>query len=832
MDAKRNRWLTNAFVAIFSVGFLLLSACGGGGSSSPPPPPPGTTAPSGLSYQTPQAFTVGQAITALNPTVTGTVSSYLVNPALPAGLAVSATTGVISGTPTAITAQAKYTVTASNSGGSTTADITIAVNDVMPSSVSYPSATVALATGVAITPLTPSTAAGGGAIVSWSISPDLPAGLSFKITDGSISGTPTAASAATTYTISAKNSGGQSTFALSLSVQSGALLDLGHNDAIKVLRFDGTRVLSVDIRGHWVLWNYATGASIASGDAACDPAFPCANDFLADFAGQVIAIQTPTGFEMRSSVDGHVVSTITTTATADMWWKLATDGSYVVVGNSAGLKVWSSAGVALLTKPGTYYRGLIFAAAGQMRSVPATQNIVETTSVSTGVSTNTPFNGAFQRWFADGNRFLTWASPNLLTYSAAGVQEDITTVLPAGTLLATGNWFSTYVGTSLSLYKVGASSSPAVTYNLDAGSVLTASGTLFIAQSPNLAQVTVIDLSGATPVKVDQPTPISGGVAYAAVSASQWIYGNSYGVLFDGASSVATPRYLDYGEALSIAGSTARFAIATASGRILHYDAATKTLEGTIQDFSAKVALSADGAVLAALGDTQGGGIPPYDLKAKVYSLPGEGVISTWPSNASDPTPANISLSASGTVLGQVFADLTARADPVTGGGAIWTNAGPCAAVRLSSDGTHIACPASAGQPGTGSSFNTSNATQIFNNGVLTTGLSGIAVGWVDDAHLLVNGFKLDHTGFVPQYNGASIYGPTGNLISAAAIPEIHEMQPLTADTIYAPGLNSILKVSDGTTIWTSADGTRGIGAVVGGNVVFVSGAQVYALPR
>jgi hypothetical protein len=126
MDTRRTRWLTGFFLAPLSIGLLLLSACGGGGDSgSVTPPPAGTPAPTGLSYPTPQVFTVGQAAATVSPTVTGTVSSYSVSPALPAGLALSATSGAISGTPTVMAAQAKYTVTASNSGGAATADITI-----------------------------------------------------------------------------------------------------------------------------------------------------------------------------------------------------------------------------------------------------------------------------------------------------------------------------------------------------------------------------------------------------------------------------------------------------------------------------------------------------------------------------------------------------------------------------------------------------------------------------------------------------------------------------------------------------------------------------------
>jgi hypothetical protein len=109
-----------------------LTGCGGGGGSSttttnPTPTPPSVTPPSGLSYQSPVQGTVGVALTALNPTVTGTVTSYSVSPSFPAGISLSASTGVISGTPTAAAAKATYTVTASNSGGSTTFGLQLTV---------------------------------------------------------------------------------------------------------------------------------------------------------------------------------------------------------------------------------------------------------------------------------------------------------------------------------------------------------------------------------------------------------------------------------------------------------------------------------------------------------------------------------------------------------------------------------------------------------------------------------------------------------------------------------------------------------------------------------
>ena len=58
----------------------------------------------------------------LNP-----VGGYHITPALPAGLVFNSTTGAISGTPTVISPATNYTVTAYNSGGSTSAVVSIAV---------------------------------------------------------------------------------------------------------------------------------------------------------------------------------------------------------------------------------------------------------------------------------------------------------------------------------------------------------------------------------------------------------------------------------------------------------------------------------------------------------------------------------------------------------------------------------------------------------------------------------------------------------------------------------------------------------------------------------
>jgi photosystem II stability/assembly factor-like uncharacterized protein len=93
--------------------------------------------PANLSYSmNPAVYTQGAAIIPNAPSVQGsTPFSYAVNPALPAGLSLNASTGILSGTPSAPSAGASYTVTVSNQAGSATAVLSIAVN---PPSALFP----------------------------------------------------------------------------------------------------------------------------------------------------------------------------------------------------------------------------------------------------------------------------------------------------------------------------------------------------------------------------------------------------------------------------------------------------------------------------------------------------------------------------------------------------------------------------------------------------------------------------------------------------------------------------------------------------------------------
>ena len=146
---------------------------------------------------------VGTPISATTAyTVTGISGTkvFVISPTLPAGLSINTSTGVVSGTPSAASVAANYTVTVSDGATSATAIITIGVSGT--ATLSPSTQTVTGRVGAAITATTAFTSTGLGTRY-FSIAPALPPGLVFSSSTGVLSGTATAARGATTYVVTA-----------------------------------------------------------------------------------------------------------------------------------------------------------------------------------------------------------------------------------------------------------------------------------------------------------------------------------------------------------------------------------------------------------------------------------------------------------------------------------------------------------------------------------------------------------------------------------------------------------------------------------------------------
>jgi YVTN family beta-propeller protein len=210
-------------------------------------------APASLAYSTPNAFyTVGVPIPENVPTSTGGAPTsygaapetyaYSVTPALPPGLvpaaagntpnAVFASTGVISGTPTALAVgTGTYTVTASNLMGSITTTLTITVSaagaDLAPVGLAYSTPAPVYVAGVPITQNAPLLGITGETPITYSVSPDVSSiGLTLNPSTGILSGTAVAVPstivppppATTDYTVTASNAAGSTTAPLTITV--------------------------------------------------------------------------------------------------------------------------------------------------------------------------------------------------------------------------------------------------------------------------------------------------------------------------------------------------------------------------------------------------------------------------------------------------------------------------------------------------------------------------------------------------------------------------------------------------------------------------------------
>ncbi len=181
-------------------------------------------------------------------------------------------------------------------------------------------------------------------MVTWSISPALPTGLTFSTSNGSITGTPAAAVASANYVVTAKNTGGTTTANLTLSPQT-VLLNLGHHAPVDTVRMSNSRVLSADSTLTSGAVTSATGDMVAMGKVDCLQPASAREKPQVDIAGSIIVIEKRGALEIRSATTAAVVTTVSDASLR--WWKLASDGGYIVAGGNNGLTAWSPAGTVL-----------------------------------------------------------------------------------------------------------------------------------------------------------------------------------------------------------------------------------------------------------------------------------------------------------------------------------------------------------------------------------------------------------------------------------------------------------------------------------------------------
>ncbi|WP_437973827.1 hypothetical protein WMF11_34955 [Sorangium sp. So ce295] len=632
-----------------------------------------------------------------------------------------------------------------------------------------------------------------------------------------------------------------------------AFLDLGHTQILRRLFVSGDRVLGWD-HDRWILWDTATRAAIADGNAPGgfrELPFPLPDGSFPELPGGVelradlLVIQTDPqhAFELRNAADGSLLAAIS--AEYDDVG-LATDGSYVWAARSRNITVWSRTGDEVLSATLEVY-GEFHAAPDAVRvaSKYHPDTSVQVVPIDGSPPHLTPaFAGTFHAWSRDGARFLTTAGNTVRVYSRTGVHESIVNLPHIDNLAATGGYLWTYnphiLGNPLTIYRIGGGNVPVAQYEYRSGMTVVPSERAIGVFGTAPTKLEVFDLGGSEITRAEHEVTVYPPTVAHIDGGLRWAIGSSGGVILQ-KGTVADPDAtgkLGCGASKLGGAASGQVAIATPAGAIFLYDTADLGAGPTasVPLLSAGVRLSADGRVLAARATERDSHIESRDLR--IFSLPDGAEVASFDS---DVALLDFSLSASGTTLGRTYhrsnvldGDRRIVSD-VSGATVIYEDTGSQPVPVISPDGRHYLVTDEA--TGDGCGF-----TQFYEDGVLVNAVPGCAVGWLDDTRALVQTYTRNFLTNRWELQASTLYDELGNVIATPPLPRItlapkdytvdygkpaYGMVPVSPTAIHARYERAIYDIKTGATLATLPEAS----VIAGSSVVYPCGNAICAAP-